>query len=137
MSPQLPIELFDNIAQFLRLDELWRIRNVNFRWNQIALQRAWSLLYVDSQISLVSAQFPYGAYDNVVALIATIQFPRSLTMKSRQTSGKPYTDLLTWYCEDPDMLLRLRQMVATSEQCCFYINGISLPQTVFKWIYLT
>jgi len=123
MSPQLPTELLVQIAHSLPFEELWRVRNVNFLWNEIALHRAWSLLYVDSEIS-------------IAASIGTITF------KSRPTSDKPGTDLLGWHCENPNQLISFHDALVNywedGEDTLFIGYGIviSLPQTSLREIYL-
>jgi len=99
---------------------------VNFLWNEIALHRAWSLLYVDSEIC-------------IAASIGTITF------KSRPTSDKPETDLLGWHCENPNRLISFRDALVNYWEdgkdgddtlCICYGIVISLPQTSLREIYL-
>jgi len=52
MSTPLPLEILDQMAHILPFAELWRVRNVNFRFNEIALQRARALLYAESAVYL-------------------------------------------------------------------------------------
>jgi len=125
MSRQLPMELLDKIAHYLPFDELWRVRNVNFRWNETALRRAWSLLYVGSAIHLVAIQsafHPGGMQTDPV------------TMTPRQTDGKPDTDVLTWY--SPELVFRPEYEIGEYSLNFGWLGiTISLPQTHLKRIH--
>jgi len=127
MSTPLPLEILDQIAHSLIFDELWRVRNVNFRWNEIALQRARALLYADSAV--------YLHVEIGVREFGKIRTRVPIKMYSQHTDGKPDTDTLTWHSWKPISVYPAGEHLYI-DWCSWWGVNILLPRTDLKWLCL-